>query len=571
MVHPQPESARQHLLTVVLEDYFQVAPFRDVIPRGQWYRFETRVERNTLKALDLLDEFGIRATFFALGWIADQMPEVIREVARRGHEVASKGYYHRSIRQMTPGEFRDDLRRARDAIERATGRRVLGYRIAHQWFTSPADLWALDVLAEEGFAYDSSLCPLLGSFAREPWRCVAHVHRHGGRELHEFPLPTLRIAGLAFPIGGGNYLRQFPDALMRRAVARWQRTHDSPFVFYFHVWELDPEQPRITAAPLRERIRQYRNLDKMPRVVRDYLSRHRFTGLADHLGIDPAPAIAPAPAVTPVAAVEVVPSELPGSPRQPVTIVVPCFNEEATLTYLAQTLRSVEATLGRDYELHFVFVDDGSGDGTWRRLEEIFGSRPSCALVRHARNAGVAAAILTGIREARTEIVCSIDSDCTYDPHQLAALIPLLRDGVDLVTASPYHRLGRVANVPGWRLMLSKGLSLLYRRILRQKLATYTSCFRVYRRSAVADLTLREGGFLGVAELIALLDLRGRRIVECPAVLEARLLGHSKMKVFRTIGGHLRLLGRLLAARRGLHSPLQGHCNYVPQPGEERP
>ena len=169
--------------------------------------------------------------------------------------------------------------------------------------------------------------------------------------------------------------------------------------------------------------------------------------------------------------------------------------------------------------------------------------------MRHANNRGVAAAILTGIRKAQSDIVCSIDCDCTYDPHQLEALIPLLTDNVDMVTASPYHSEGAVRNVPGWRLFLSRTLSMLYRRVLHHRLATYTSCFRVYRRSTAEELDIREGGFLGVAEMLGRLDLDGGTIVECPAVLEVRLLGRSKMKTVRTIFGHLRLLARLSASR----------------------
>jgi hypothetical protein len=156
---------------------------------------------------------------------------------------------------------------------------------------------------------------------------------------------------------------------------------------------------------------------------------------------------------------------------------------------------------------------------------------------------------LTGLEAAETDVVCSIDCDCTYDPHQLEQLIPLLDNDVDMVTASPYHKDGVVRNVPRWRLFLSRSLSRLYRVVLNHRLATYTSCFRVYRRSALEGFVLREGGFLGVAEMIGRLDLGGGRIVECPAVLEVRLLGHSKMKTMRTIFGHLRLLLRLGYAR----------------------
>ncbi|MEM7353802.1 MAG: DUF3473 domain-containing protein [Acidobacteriota bacterium] len=553
---------QRHLLTVVLEDYFQVAPLRGVVKTEQWHLFENRVEVNTRNALDLLDEFGIKATFFVLGWIADEMPEVVREVADRGHEIASKGYYHHSLRQLTAEEFRHDVRRSRAALERATGTRVAGYRIGHGWF-GPEDLWALDVLADEGFAYDSSLRPIFREFAHDRARRFAFEHRHGDRTLWEFPLSTWSLGGWSFPIAGGNYLRQFPHALMQRAVARWHRTYDSPFVMYFHVWELDPGQPRIRAAPLLERIRQYRNLDKMPAIIRYYLERYRFVGIGDYLELPRTPVDAealaeaaselalpaPRPRATSQSATEGAgraSSETPTtSERQPVTIVVPCYNESESLHFLANTLRGVEASLEQRYDLRFVFVDDGSADGTPGLLEKIFGPLPNCSVVTHETNRGVAAAILTGIRSAETEIVCSMDCDCTYDPHQLQTFIPMLKDGVDMVTASPYHPEGQVRNVPSWRLVLSRGLSLLYRGVLHHRFYTYTSCFRVYRRSAVVDLPVREGGFLGVVEMLALLDLAGGRMAECPAVLEVRLLGRAHMKVVRTILGHLRLLGRI--------------------------
>ena len=171
--------------------------------------------------------------------------------------------------------------------------------------------------------------------------------------------------------------------------------------------------------------------------------------------------------------------------------------------------------------------------------------------IRHETNRGVAASILTGLRHASTEIVCSIDCDCSYDPHDLANMIPLLRDGVALVTASPYHPKGHVHNVPAWRLLLSKSLSRMYRIVLRQPLHTYTSCFRVYRRSAMIGIQPERGGFLGIAELIGKLALSGAEIVEHPATLEVRVLGHSKMKIVQTIVGHLGLITSLAWQRRG--------------------
>jgi glycosyltransferase involved in cell wall biosynthesis len=230
--------------------------------------------------------------------------------------------------------------------------------------------------------------------------------------------------------------------------------------------------------------------------------------------------------------------------------VIPCYNEEASLPYLANTLRSVEAQLSKNnYLTNFIFVDDCSKDQTLKTLNKLFGKKENVQIVQHETNQGVAAGIMTGIKTAQTDIVCSMDCDCTYDPHELVKMLPLLTENVDLVTASPYHREGNVRNVPNWRLFLSKGASWLYRRTLKAKLATYTSCFRVYRRSSFVDLPIREKGFLGVAEMLGRLDLKGGRIVEYPAVLEVRLFGFSKMKTARTIFGHLKLLSRLSKMR----------------------
>jgi cellulose synthase/poly-beta-1,6-N-acetylglucosamine synthase-like glycosyltransferase len=232
-----------------------------------------------------------------------------------------------------------------------------------------------------------------------------------------------------------------------------------------------------------------------------------------------------------------------------ITIVVPCFNEELALRNLRDRLETVKESLGQTYSVSIVLVDDGSTDETGKLMHELFGSDPDCVLLRQPRNLGLAAAILRGIRYAKTEIVCSIDSDCTYDPQELHKLVPMLTDGVDLVTGSPYHPLGEVRDVPQWRLALSKTASSLYRQVLKHKLYTYTSCFRVYRRSAIVGLDLKQNGFLGTAELLGKLEMQGSKIVECPTTLGVRVQGVSKMRTARVLVGHLYLLGQLLATR----------------------
>lgn len=542
---PSPDTRDQrHILTVNLEDYFQVGPLSSVIPQRYWAHFETRVEQNTLAVLDLLDQHDIKATFFAVGWIADQLGGFMAEITRRGHEVASKGYLHRSLDQMSPDEFREDVVRSRKALERACGQSVQGYRIARGWF-SERDVWALDILAEEGFSYDSSFRPLGRRFAHDPRQRTIHKRQAGPRMIWELPLSSWYFAGLCLPISGGNYVRQLPRSLMNWRMDRWAETADAPLIFYFHTWELDPGQPRVEAVPWLSRMRQYRNLDLMRERIEYCLSRYDFTSVADYLDLEVGAAD-----VTVERETKTVAGKATFGRRQPLTVVVPCFNESLVLPYSAKTLDSFAKDHEDRYETSFIFVDDCSTDDTWAQLQDLFGEREDCRLLQHDRNRGIAAGTLTGIHNARTDLVCVIDCDCSYEIQQLNKMVALMDEGVDCVTASPYHKDGDVVNVPGWRLFLSRSLSVLYGFVFTQKLATYTACFRVYRRSALIDVEVQEEGFVGIAELLAELDARGSKIVEAPAVLEARLFGRSKMKVIKAIWAHLQLLSRLVVQKR---------------------
>jgi polysaccharide deacetylase family protein (PEP-CTERM system associated) len=552
-IEPVSVTNRTHIATVVLEDYFQVSAFSASVGRKRWSWFDARVEQATRRTLEFLDEFGARATFFVLGSVADRVPELMREITDRGHEVASRGYDRVRPRSLRPSAFRDDLARAREVLERATGTAVVGHRTT-DWLTAD-DEWIVDVLAEEGYAYDSSVLPRLTGFSGEmPQYHPYLTDTSSGAPLWEYPVSSVRLGGLAFPFAGGNYLRQMPKALARRAFDRWDRTTDAPLVLYFHTWELDPDQPQLTGVPALARLRHYRNLPGMPARLREHFTRYRFGTIADHLGTAAEAAAAPrltsqarsnAPELAGPAAASIVVRTTPECPVTPFTIVVPCHNEADTLPYLANALQSLEQSMTASFELRYVFVDDASTDATWATLERTFGTSSRVTLVRHEVNHGVASAILNGIRAATTEVVCSIDCDCSYDPTELRAMIPLLTSDVDCVTASPYHPQGAVRNVPAWRLVMSRSLTGLYRLVLRQRLYTYTSCFRVYRRSAMMNVSLAHGGFLGVAEVIAQLDRRGARIVEHPTLLEARLLGESKMRVARTVVGHIKLLAQL--------------------------
>lgn len=535
------KSDKNSLLTILVEDYFHVGAFETLIQQRNWDNFEPRYEQNTLKTLDLLDRYDTKATFFVLGWIAETSPDLVREIVARGHEVASRGFYHRSAKNLTPDEFREDLRRSNAAIENATGQKVVGYRAAEKLVFGQSE-WVLKTLADEGFAYDASFLP---DTSDDRSRRFAHEVEVAGKKIWEFPYSTTDLGFGLLPISGGNYYRQLPYTLMRKAVKGWHKKYADPFVFYFHVWELDPEQPRISAASGMNRIRHYRKLDKMEWILHENLALYKCTGIAEHLGIEPQ---AVETSVDP-SAIEVR-TFFDKAALTPVSIVVPCYNEQESLPYLAKTLASLENQLnGIGYASQLVFVDDRSTDNTLGVIDELFGGRDDVQVVRHEVNKGVAGGIISGIRAARTEIVCTIDCDCTFDPHELVNMIPMLTDGVDMVQASPYHKDGAVQNVPGWRLALSKGASVLYRRVLRTKIASYTACFRVVRRSAMIDIEPQETGFHGVPEMLGLLDLKGGKIVEFPTVLAVRLFGASKMKTAKTIVGTVKLLSRLTKMR----------------------
>ena len=249
-------------LTVDLEDYFHVSALAASIPRADWDRCTSRVERNTARLLELFADHGVRATWFVLGWVAERYPQLVRAVAAAGHEVACHGYSHRLVYEQSPAEFRAETLRAKALLEDQAGQAVVGYRAASYSVTA-ASLWALDILAEAGFGYDSSIFPVrhdrygIPGFERWP-----HVLRTpAGHPLVEFPLTTWRIAGVDVPIAGGGYFRLYPYALTRAGLGAVNRRDGQAFVFYLHPWEIDPGQPRVRASRL-STFRHYNNLDR---------------------------------------------------------------------------------------------------------------------------------------------------------------------------------------------------------------------------------------------------------------------------------------------------------------------
>lgn len=267
----------RNALTVDVEDYFHVAAFARQIAPATWDRFPLRVERNTHRLLDLFAEREVRATFFVLGWVAERCPSLVRAIADQGHEVACHGYSHQLIYEQTPAVFRAETIRAKACLEDQTQRPVLGYRAASYSITKRS-LWALDILAELGFAYDSSIFPIhhdrygIPGSPRWPYR----LYTSSGGSLIEFPPSTLAVGRHRLPVAGGGYFRIYPYPLTRFALSRLNRSEGRPFIFYLHPWEIDSEQPRIRAGRL-STFRHYTNLSRCEERLRRLLQDFSFT------------------------------------------------------------------------------------------------------------------------------------------------------------------------------------------------------------------------------------------------------------------------------------------------------
>jgi polysaccharide deacetylase family protein (PEP-CTERM system associated) len=266
---------------VDVEEHFQVSALEPYVDRSKWDSLPSRVEASTERLLDLLDQYDARGTFFTLSWIGQRHPALVREIVRRGHEIASHGSDHRRITQLNADQFRVSIRESKDVLEQIAGVRVLGYR-APSFSIVPGREWALDALIEEGYVYDSSLYPVRRSGygypqgQREPYT----INRAAG-SLLEFPPATLNAFGQTLPAGGGAYLRLLPFQLVQSALSQAQRNGVAG-TLYIHPWEVDPEQPRFAVSRL-TRIRHYGGLRRtQPRLARLF-SRFRFRPIADSL------------------------------------------------------------------------------------------------------------------------------------------------------------------------------------------------------------------------------------------------------------------------------------------------
>ena len=270
--------------SVDVEDWYQVADFDAVIPFATWDRQESRILANTDRVLALLDEFGVKGTFFVLTWNAERHPEVVRRIGAAGHEIATHGYAHRIVYEQTPDEFRRDVERAKKTLEDLTGEPVLGYRAPSFSFTRRS-LWAPDVLLDLGMRYDSSVFPVRDALYGLPdaQRFPYVIRERDGRRLIEFPITTTPFLGRNLPLGGGGYLRVFPYAYMRWGMRRVNRREGQSAMVYLHPWEVDPGQPRVKTAGKRGFSSHYVNLARTEGKLRKLLRDFRFLPIRDLL------------------------------------------------------------------------------------------------------------------------------------------------------------------------------------------------------------------------------------------------------------------------------------------------
>lgn len=285
---PAPD-AITNALSVDVEDYFQVQALAGAYQRSGWDACESRVERNTDAILQTFADAGAKATFFTLGWIAERHPDLVRRIVAQGHELASHGYCHARVDSQTPAAFREDVRKTRRLLEDLSGAPVRGYRAA-TFSVGPHTPWAWRVLEEEGYAYSSSVYPVVRDnygvrdAPRVPYRPA------GAERLTEIPISTLRLGGRNWPIGGGGYFRLLPYAASEGAIARLNDAEGAPAVFYIHPWEVDPGQPRPRAVPLKSRFRHYLNLDKTRGRLARLARAFRWDRMDRVFDIAPAPA-----------------------------------------------------------------------------------------------------------------------------------------------------------------------------------------------------------------------------------------------------------------------------------------
>jgi polysaccharide deacetylase family protein (PEP-CTERM system associated) len=261
----------KNAMTVDVEDYFQVSAFEAHIPKNQWDSLPHRVEQNTNRVLDIFAAHDVKATFFTLGWVAERFPDLIKRIVKEGHELACHGYEHIRVTEQTPDQFRVDISKTKKILEELGSCEIKGYRAA-SYSICKTNLWALDILQEEGFQYSSSIYPVKHDLYGIPDAPRFMYEPINGSDFKEIPITTLRFGEKNIPCGGGGFFRFYPYAFSKWAFNRVNNQEKEAGLFYFHPWEIDPEQPRQTGLSLKTRFRHYLNLNRMENRLENLLN-----------------------------------------------------------------------------------------------------------------------------------------------------------------------------------------------------------------------------------------------------------------------------------------------------------
>ncbi len=267
-------------MTVDVEDYFHVSAFEPYIARNTWDTLPCRVERNTDRILELFANHGVNATFFTLGWVAERYPALIRRIVEAGHELGCHGLSHIRVTEQSPEEFSEDVRCSKDLLENIAGQAVQGYRAA-SYSIGAKNLWAFPILESLGFRYSSSIYPVRHDLYGMPEAPRFAFRPTGANGILEFPVTTLRFGDRNYPCGGGGYFRLLPYRLSHWAMSRVNRMDGQSCIFYFHPWEIDPDQPRQPGINLKTRFRHYLNLSRMEARIARLLGDFRWDTMAN--------------------------------------------------------------------------------------------------------------------------------------------------------------------------------------------------------------------------------------------------------------------------------------------------
>lgn len=275
--------SRLNAMTVDVEDYFQVSAFENVLAKSDWDRTELRVGKNTHRLLDLFAQHNVKSTFFTLAWVAERCPDVIKRIVDEGHELASHGMAHQRLVNMSPEQAKDDINTSKAILEDISGQKIFGYR-APSFSINEKNQWVYDILVEAGFQYSSSTYPIEHDLYGVPeWPRFKYKRPEG---LTEIPIPTILNKGKNVGIGGGGYFRLYPYWLSKKRIQTFMKTEDAPYSFYFHPWEIDPEQPKISNASFKSKVRHYINLSRMEGKLVSLIKDYKWGTMRDAYGLN---------------------------------------------------------------------------------------------------------------------------------------------------------------------------------------------------------------------------------------------------------------------------------------------